>query len=99
MTRPDEKYKDDIVTAIAQDCGVTKVVAEKVMKSFVKVVGDFLRDGYKVKVTNFFHFEVRDRKARVAKDPRTLELMEIPAHKTVIAKMTAPFKRKIRGEE
>lgn len=71
--------KSELVAALAEKADVTKKDAEKVLASFVDVVGDALKKGDKIQLVGFGTFEARKRAARVGKNPQTKAEIKIPA--------------------
>ena len=56
------------------------------LNAFVEVVTDALTSGEKVQVVGFGSFEVKERPARTARNPRTGEEIEIEASKAPVFK-------------
>lgn len=73
--------KTELVAAIAEKAEVSKKDSEKVLKAFVDVVTDELKNGEKVQLVGFGTFEVSERAAREGRNPRTGETMTIEASK------------------
>ncbi|MBU2595674.1 HU family DNA-binding protein [Patescibacteria group bacterium] len=71
--------KTDLIKNVAEDAGVSKIYAEKVLNNFIEVVGDELAEGKKVTVTGFGTFLVSKRKEKMGINPRTKERIKIPA--------------------
>lgn len=71
--------KSELVAALAEKADVTKKDAEKVLASFVDVIGDALKKGDKIQLVGFGTFEARKRAARVGKNPQTKAEIKIPA--------------------
>lgn len=71
--------KSELVAVLAENAGVTKKDAEKVLTSFVDVVGDALKKGDKIQLVGFGTFEARKRAARTGKNPQTKAEIKIPA--------------------
>ncbi len=71
--------KSELVAVLAEKAGVTKKDAEKVLASFVDVVGDALKKGDKIQLVGFGTFEARKRAARTGKNPQTKAEIKIPA--------------------
>jgi DNA-binding protein HU-beta len=71
--------KTDLINSVAQDAGVSKIYAERVLNKFIEVVGDELSEGKKVTVTGFGTFLVTKRKEKLGVNPRTKERIKIPA--------------------
>lgn len=75
--------KTELVTAVAEKAGLTKADAERAVKAFVDTVGQCLKEGQSLTLVGFGTFGVSERAARIGKNPRTGEKIEIPAAKTV----------------
>lgn len=75
--------KTELIAVMANRANVTQKVAEDVLKAFTDTVSETLgRRGEKVVVTGFGTFEVRHRVQRTGKNPRTGEVITVPAQKT-----------------
>lgn len=71
--------KTELINAIAERSGLTKKDAEKALGATVDAITAALAAGDKVQLTGFGSFEVKERAARVGRNPRTGEATEIPA--------------------
>ncbi len=71
--------KTELVAAVAAKTGLTKKDAERVVNATVEAITDSLVKGDKVQVSGFGIFEVKTRDARVGRNPRTKETIQIPA--------------------
>ena len=71
--------KTELIAAVAEKAGLTKKDAERVINATVETITDSLVKGDKVQVSGFGIFEVKNREARVGRNPRTKETIEIPA--------------------
>ena len=78
--------KTELTAALAAKTGLAKKDAEKALNAFVDVVTEALAQGDKVQVVGFGSFEVKDRPARTARNPRTGEEIEIGASKAPVFK-------------
>jgi len=75
--------KTELISVVANKAEVTQKVAEAVVEAFTDTIKETLgRRGEKVVVTGFGTFEVRDRAARMGKNPRTGEVIQVPAQKS-----------------
>ena len=90
-------YKKDLVAAIAQKSDVTKKDAEKLVEAFIEVVSDELANGGKVQMVGFGTFEVAEREARVGRNPRNGETMEIAASRNPKFKAGKALKDKVNA--
>lgn len=73
--------KTELVTAMAKETGVSKKDTEAVLKAFIDVVSEELKNDGKVQLVGFGTFEVAHRAAREGRNPQTGEMMPIAASK------------------
>ena len=71
--------KTELVAAVAAKTGLTKKDAERVVNATLETVSENLIKGEKVSLSGFGIFEVKAREARVGRNPRTSEPIQIPA--------------------
>ncbi|MFA6800485.1 MAG: HU family DNA-binding protein [Acholeplasmataceae bacterium] len=75
--------KTELVAVVANRTGVTQKVAEEVLGAITDTISETLgRREEKVVVTGFGTFEVRHRAQRMGKNPRTGEVITVPAQKS-----------------
>ena len=84
--------KTEIIAAAAQNAGVTKKDAERVVNAAIDAITAALVNGEKVQISGFGIFEVRAREARTGRNPRTKETVEIPASRTPAFKASKALK-------
>ena len=73
--------KTELIAAVAEKVGMTKKDAERVVSATIETIEASLVKGEKVSISGFGIFEVKAREARVGRNPRTKETIEIPATK------------------
>ncbi len=73
--------KAELINAIAEKGGLTKKDAEKSLNAVVASITDALVKGDKVQIVGFGTFEVRERSAKEAINPRTKAKIQVPAKK------------------
>lgn len=78
--------KTELITLAAQNAGMTRKDAERVINAAIDVVTAALVNGDKVQLSGFGSFEVKDREARMGRNPHTKEAVEIPATKVPVFK-------------
>ena len=78
--------KTELISATAQSAGVAKKAAERVINAAIDAITAALVNGDKVQLSGFGSFEVKDREARVGRNPHTKEAIEIPATKVPVFK-------------
>lgn len=91
--------KKDFVAAIAENAGVSKKDAENVMKATFVALEEALVAGEKVSITGFGTFEVRERKARTGKNPRTGTTVKIDACKAPAFKPSHVLKENVNAKK
>lgn len=91
--------KKELVHRIADKTGVTKVVAKEVIQSFLNAIIDELAEGNRLEFREFGVFESRERAARLAQNPRTLEKVPVPAKRIVKFKVGRLMRKKVSGED
>lgn len=74
--------KTELIAAVAEKAELSKKDAEKAIKAFTDVVSDELVKGEKIQLVGFGTFEVSERAAREGRNPKSGEVMNIPASKT-----------------
>ena len=74
--------KTDLITAAAEKSGLSKKDAERVVNALLDTVTASLVKGEKVQISGFGIFETKEREARVGRNPRTKEAVQIPATRT-----------------
>ena len=71
--------KTELIAAVAEKAGMTKKDAERVVNATVETITESLVKGEKVQVSGFGIFEVKSREARIGRNPRTKQSIQIPA--------------------
>ena len=72
----------ELVAAVAETTGMTKVVAAKLVDAVTEAISGALKAGDEVRLTGFGTFSVAAREARQGRNPRTGETIKIAASKT-----------------
>ena len=80
--------KTEFVEKYAEKTGMSKKDAANAVNAFFDVIADALKAGDKVVFPGTFKAEVTERKARTGRNPHTGEEIEIPAKKTIKAKLS-----------
>lgn len=75
--------KTDLINAIAAESGLSKADATRALNATTAAIANALKSGDKVALVGFGTFATSERPARTGKNPRTGEVLEIPA-KTVV---------------
>lgn len=101
MSQPDPTTvtKKELVNRIADATGQTKVVVKEVVQRFLDEIVDELAQGHRLEFREFGVFEVRERAARSAQNPRTLEKVEVPAKRVVKFKVGREMRERVVESE
>ena len=92
--------KKDLIDRIAEETAQKRIVVKKTIQSFLDQVILELGKGNRLEFRDFGVFEIRERKARTAQNPKTLEPVEVPSKKVVKFKVGRLMQRSLEdGEE
>ena len=98
MTEPLTITKKELVNRIADSTGQTKVVVKDILQRFLDEIIDELSQGNRLEFREFGVFEVRERAARRAQNPRTLEKVAVPAKRVVKFKVGRLMRERVCDE-
>jgi len=73
--------KQDLVSKMAEDAGISKKAAEDALSSFISSVKGALASGDSISLIGFGTFGVSARSARTGRNPQTGAEIQIPARK------------------
>ena len=76
--------KTQLIQKIAENGNMTKKDAELALKAVIDAISDAVVAGEKVQVSGFGSFDVKTRDARMGRNPKTGEAVEIAASKRVV---------------
>lgn len=88
--------KAEFISAVAEKAEISKKDAEAVVNAVTESITEALKDGEKVSLVGFGTFEVKERSARTGMNPRTKEVIEIPATKSPSFKAGSAFKEAVK---
>lgn len=87
--------KKQLVGRIAETTKTSQSTAKSIVQCFLdEIIGELAKDN-RLEFRDFGVFEVRERAARAAKNPKTLEPVQVPAKKIVKFKMGRILKEKL----
>ena len=87
--------KSELIAALAEKTAFSRKDAEKVLNGFVDSVSGSLAKGEKVQLIGFGTFDVKNRPARTARNPRTGDEIKIAASKAPAFKAGKALKEKV----
>lgn len=91
--------KKALVDRIADRTGEKRVVVKRVVQEFLDEIIEEIAAGNRLEFRDFGVFEVRERAARVAQNPKTLERVPVPSKRTVKFKIGRKMRDRLEAEE
>lgn len=89
--------KAELINAAAEKAGLSKKDTEAAVDAAIKAITEALAAGDKVQLVGFGSFEVKKRAARVGRNPKTKEPIEIPASTVPVFKAGKVLKDTVGG--
>lgn len=84
--------KTDLVNYIAEETGLTKADSARALDAVMGGIVKGLKECKKVSLTGFCTFVATDKEAKMGRNPRTGEPVEIPARTAVSVKVGTKLK-------
>lgn len=91
--------KAQLVSALATKSGLSKKDSEKALQAFVTVITDTLAKNDKIQLVGFGTFAIKERPARVARNPRTGEAIKVKASKAANFKAGKALKDAVNSKK
>ena len=89
--------KKDLVNSIYMQLGFSKLVSENLIDDLFDIIISSFIEQNKIKISKFGTFELRLKKTRIGRNPKTKELKEISSRKVLLFKPSKEFKRFINS--
>jgi DNA-binding protein HU-beta len=90
--------KTELIERVAESTGKTKKESAQLVEAVLNSIAEALRNGEKVSLIGFGNFEVRERAARIGRNPQTGEPIEIGASKVPAFKPGKQLKEAVNWE-
>ena len=87
--------KQELVDQMAEKAGISKKQAAAALDAALESITDAVAAGDKVQLIGFGSFEPKKREARTGRNPRTNEIVEIPASVVPAFKAGKAFKAQV----
>ena len=84
--------KKDIVNSIYMKLGFSKKILEIILEDILDIIVKSLKSNKKLKISNFGTFEIRYKKERKGRNPKTKEVKIISSRNVVLFKPSKDFK-------
>ena len=89
--------KAKVVSHLNENIGLSKRECKFFFESFVQIISSQLIKQKDVKIVNFGIFKIKNKKARIGRNPKTKEEYEIKPRNTVSFKASNILKKKINN--
>lgn len=89
--------KSELVDSIAKKSGLTKVQSADALNAFIASIEEAMANNDTVSLVGFGTFSIKERQARMGRNPKTKEPMEIPASKVPSFKAGKNLKDAVNG--
>ncbi len=90
--------KSELIEKLSYNAGgLNKKEAEVVVNTIFESIGDALAQGDRVEIRGFGSFTVREREARQARNPKSGEIVSIPAKKTPFFKTGKELRARVNN--
>ena len=88
--------KVDIIEAVANKCGFSKLEAADLVETIINTVKENLCDGNNVKISGFGNFVLSDKASRRGRNPQTGDAMTITDRRVMKFKVSQVLREAIR---
>src|SRR5215467_9707139 len=88
--------KKEIVKQISERIGLTQLKTKEILQQTFYAIVDTLLEVVRIALRNFGVFEVKQRKARKARNPRTGQRVDVPPKNVVTFKPGKEMEEKVR---
>ena len=89
--------KIELISVVAEKTGMNKKELDGVMAAIFDTIAEELSKGGPVKIAGFGVFEVKNRAARLARNPHTGEMVNVAASKAPVFKPSKDLKKIVNG--
>ena len=83
--------KHEIVNSIFMQIGYSKKISETLLEDFFDIILQSLKKNKKVKIAKFGTFELRRKKSRIGRNPKTKENVMIKERNVLLFKASKSF--------
>lgn len=90
--------KTELISIAAENAGIAKKDAERVVNAALDAIVQAMVSGDRVQLSGFGTFESKQREARVGRNPRTKQTIEIPATRVPAFKPSQTLKDSVAAK-
>lgn len=91
--------KKQLVEKISTETEQTKVMTKQTIQLFLDTITQELEEGNRIELRDFGVLEVKQRAARVGRNPKTGEPVKVPTRKVVTFKVGRKMKQYVAGNK
>ncbi len=88
--------KKDIILKVSDETNLKQTDVKKIVQKTFDFMIEALVRGEKIELRNFGVFKIKERKSRTGRNPRTGQVVPVPARKVVVFKPGLEMKQKVR---
>ena len=89
--------KAELAVSLHEELGLNKRESKEFVEQFFETIKVALEDGSSVKLSGFGNFEIRDKKSRPGRNPKTGESVAVSARRVVTFKSGQKLKSRVEG--
>jgi integration host factor subunit beta len=91
--------KKELIERIAKKTQCKNIAAKEIVQQFLDEISAELGKANRLEFRDFGVFEVKERAARVARNPKTLEKVHVPVKRAVKFKMGRVMREKVNNAD
>ena len=91
--------KKDLVNSIYMQLGFSKLISENLIDDFFQIIIQSFLEEKKIKLSRFGTFEIRHKRSRIGRNPKTKESKEISSRKVLLFKPSKEFKKFVNSKD
>ena len=91
--------KKDLVNSIYMQLGFSKLISENLINDFFQIIILGFNIEKRIKISNFGTFEIRHKRSRIGRNPKTKESKEISSRKVLLFKPSKEFKKFVNSKD
>ena len=91
--------KKDLIEKISQKTNVSRINTKIIFENLLKAISTSLEEKKNIEIRGFGRFKVKERKARLARNPRTGDTIQVEKGVKPIFEGSRELKKKINKQE
>jgi nucleoid DNA-binding protein len=88
--------KKDIILKVSDETNLKQTDVKKIVQKTFDYMIEVLVRGEKIELRNFGVFKIKERRSRTGRNPRTGQVVPVPARKVVVFKPGLEMKQKVK---